>query len=358
MRILYKKTASGATQQWAQEISGASYRTISGQVGGKMVISDWHVCNPKNVGKANETSAEEQCLKEVAANYTKKEKSYAISLEDIVDFKFFKPMLAKHFKDYQKKITYPVFVQPKFDGIRCVISKDGAFSRTGEPITTVPHIVNSLASVFVEYPDLILDGELYNHELKDDFNRICSLVKREKPTEEDLWNSENYILYYLYDCNLPVVFSERSNFLQDLFERNHVVLSSTWIAKSKEEVDEHLQTCLVAGYEGAMVRLNGFYETKRSNNLLKYKVNDTEEFELLDILEGQGNWAALAKKALLRTTTGIEFEASVAATRELCKTYLENKDAYIGKPTTVKFNGYTPGGKPRFGVIKEFDRKY
>ena len=44
-----------------------------------------------------------------------------------------KPMLA--YKVDKKPVDWSekVFMQPKLDGVRCVISKDGAFSRTGKP---------------------------------------------------------------------------------------------------------------------------------------------------------------------------------------------------------------------------------
>lgn len=55
-------------------------------------------------------------------------------------------------------------------------------------------------AIFDEFPDIILDGELYNHELKSDFNRICSLVKKTKPTAEDLEESAEKIYFNCFDC--------------------------------------------------------------------------------------------------------------------------------------------------------------
>ena len=84
-----------------------------------------------------------------------------------------KPMLA--YKVDKKPVDWSekVFMQPKLDGVRCVISKDGAFSRTGKPWLNIDHILSDLKPVFKRYPDLILDGELYNHDLKSDFEKIA-----------------------------------------------------------------------------------------------------------------------------------------------------------------------------------------
>jgi len=360
MQILYKKTSTGATQQWQQEVIHDMYRTVTGQVGGKLTISEWHECTGKNIGRSNETTPAEQRIKEVTANYEKKlvAGGYTTNIEDIGIAGYFKPMLAKNYKDYAQKLQYPVFVQPKYDGIRCVINSAGAWSRKGEPIITIPHIINSLRTLFLSYPDLVLDGELYNHTLKDDFNKICSVVKKLKPTEEDIIDSANNILFYVYDCYLPTTYKERLNFLQTLVPYLYVDISITVIATNNTKVDAYLDQFLQEGYEGIIIRTDSLYENKRSSNLLKYKVDETDEFVLLDIMEGQGNWGGLAKKASLVTADGIEFEASIANTQENCLKFLQNKELYIGRPTTVKYNGLTPAGKPRFGVIKEFDRRF
>ena len=93
-----------------------------------------------------------------------------------------KPMLAHKYNP--DKADYPAYIQPKLDGVRCVFTKDGAYSRTGKEFKNVDHIKKDLKVVFNRYPNLILDGELYNHGLKDDFEKIISLVRKTKPTQE------------------------------------------------------------------------------------------------------------------------------------------------------------------------------
>jgi DNA ligase-1 len=95
-----------------------------------------------------------------------------------------KPMLAHKFDESRVDFSEPVYIQPKLDGVRCVFTKDGAFSRTGKQFMNVRHIEMALQPLFNTSPHMILDGELYNHKLKHDFEKIISLVRKQKPTDE------------------------------------------------------------------------------------------------------------------------------------------------------------------------------
>jgi hypothetical protein len=55
---LYKKTSTGKIQEWRIEVQKNKYITVSGQVDGKKIISEPTYCTPKNVGRANATTAE------------------------------------------------------------------------------------------------------------------------------------------------------------------------------------------------------------------------------------------------------------------------------------------------------------
>ena len=109
-----------------------------------------------------------------------------------------KPMLAYPVSDKPIDYSKPIFIQPKLDGVRCLIQYDSdpthefhncsrveAYSRTGKLWKNIDHILEELVPFFRKYPDVILDGELYNHDLKDDFEKIISLVRKTKPTDED-----------------------------------------------------------------------------------------------------------------------------------------------------------------------------
>ena len=81
-----------------------------------------------------------------------------------------KPMLAYPVSNKPIDYTKPVFMQPKLDGVRCLIQYDDgkvtAYSRTGKVWKNIEHITLSLYKFFDKHPNVILDGELYNHDLK------------------------------------------------------------------------------------------------------------------------------------------------------------------------------------------------
>ena len=135
-----------------------------------------------------------------------------------------KPMLA--YPVSSKPINYndKVFIQPKLDGVRCVIQYDNsaviAYSRTGKVWKNIDHILESLVTFFKKYPDVILDGELYNHAFKDDFESIISMVRKTKPTDEDRSISRKNVQFHCYDIvDETIRFEARNEFiLQELYD--------------------------------------------------------------------------------------------------------------------------------------------
>lgn len=366
--IIYKKTSKGAIQQWSQEIEGSKYRTVSGQVTGKLVISVWKQCIGTNIGRANERTPDQQALFEVAANYKKKlDRDYHESIDDIENGShIFECMLAWGYEDALLRKNPPdhstIYAQPKLNGFRCIINKDGMWTRKGKKIVSAPHIFNSLKSYFEKNPSKVFDGELYNHEFFDDFNELSSIFKTLKPTEEDLIKSEKYAQYHVYDfpvCGDHVKFEFRLVHLEmAVKEANSPYLHFVRTDKviSKEHLDKLYIQYLEQGYEGQIVRENSWYKNKRTWALLKRKQFLDAEFECVDIIEGIGNWSKKAKRAILKLPDGRIFGAGITGTMEYCANLLVNKDKYIGKPTTVNFFSYTPDGIPLFGRCKEFDR--
>lgn len=118
---IFKKTSTGATQEWEIEVVGNKYRTISGQTDGKKVVSEWTVVYGKNEGRANSTTDNEQALKEAESKRKLKlEKDYHETISEIETERYFKPMLAEKWEDRKDTIQYPIYSQPKLDG--CVSS--------------------------------------------------------------------------------------------------------------------------------------------------------------------------------------------------------------------------------------------
>tara|TARA_B100000287_G_scaffold434651_1_gene499736 strand:- start:351 stop:1526 length:1176 start_codon:yes stop_codon:yes gene_type:complete len=379
---LYKLTTAGAIQQWQIVVDGDKYRTISGQKDGKKIQNKWTVCKPKNVGRANATTGEEQAIKEAVAKHDKKlESGYHLNVENIKKKKFYEPMLAQDFKNKnrQKEVMFsidesgvgaPVFSQPKLDGIRCIAMREGLFTRTGKEITAVPHISEALEPFFEKYPNAVLDGELYNHKYKDDFNKIIHLVRKQNLTDEHLAESEEMIQYHIYDA--PVIgkgfggrynwtekdsFSDRTSILDAQFpnlgldKEDCLVLVETIEIHGREQLDRCYEDYVDAGYEGQMIRLDGPYENKRSPRLLKRKDFIDEEYKILGYEEGKGNRVGTIKHFQFESKTGKPFNSNVKGTFEYLADLLQNAESLIGKKATVKYFNLTPDGVPRFPYV-------
>ena len=130
-----------------------------------------------------------------------------------------KPMLAYPVSDKPIDYNKQVFMQPKLDGVRCLIQYEGggickAYSRTGKEWKNIDHILMNLTEFFVEHPNIVLDGELYNHDLKDDFEKIISLVRKTKPTDEDRVESAEMVQFHCYDTIMKhMPYHDRAKFL-------------------------------------------------------------------------------------------------------------------------------------------------
>jgi len=360
LQTIYKQTKTGATQEWTIEVVGNKYRTHSGQVGGAITTNEWTVVYGKNVGKANGTTDAEQALKEAEAKRTKKlESGYFENIKHIGKKQYFEPMLAGKWEDRKDKIEYPIYSQPKLDGIRCIVTIDGMFSRNGKPIISAPHIRESLDKLFQHEPNLILDGELYADKFANDFNAIVSLVKKTKPTADDLKQSAKNIEYHVYDIpSVDGTFKERCIELDELsldFPKC-VKQVETHIVNNEDEVTEWYENYVERGYEGQMLRTDGVYENKRSKNLLKHKSFIDEEYTIVDICEGEGNRTGTAGYFVFETKDGKPFKSNVKGTWEETAEMLKNKKKLIGKEATVKYFNLTPDGIPRFPYVISIDR--
>ena len=356
---LYSLTSLGQTQTWSIEFSGGKFRTTEGIKGGAMTVSEWTVCEGKNLGKKNETSPEVQAEKEARAKWKKKtESGYWENEADIHKAKFFEPMLAHKWVDYSDT-KFPLLCGPKLDGGRCVITKDGMFSRNGKPIVSCPHIFEAIKG-FLADKKIVIDGELYNHDLRHDFNKIISLIKKSKPTTADLEESKRLVQFWAFDIvevgNERVPFSVRAASyemlcgLPDMHEAGFRAVSQK-LVQSFDEAKEYFAEAIEQGYEGIMLRVpDSPYENKRSRFLLKYKEFIDAEFEILDIEEGKGNRSGMFGRFICKLPDGRTFEANSRGNEAYYTDLWKNKSEYIGQMATIRYQNLTPDGKPRFGV--------
>lgn len=329
-----------------------------GKIDGKLQEKITIIDSGKNVGKANETSYLEQAILEAKSKWNKQiDKLYSVDRKEIE--KEFRPMLAKSFEDFEHKVSYPCFVQPKLDGCRLVTTTEKFMSRNGKEWNTLSHLEDETRVMLDRGSslgfDVILDGELYLHNKS--FQNIISAIKRDETNAE----SEN-IEYWVYDIfvkNVPEMpFSNRKELLVALFKgQNKVKNVPTYVANNKEEVEKLYKTFVEFGFEGAMIRnSNSVYRPdKRSEDLLKFKRFFDEEFEIVSHEEDKNGHAVF----YCVTEKGALFKVKPVGSDEDRREYLENATKYYNKMMTVRFFEWTSSQNPvpRFpvGIIRDYE---
>ena len=267
-----------------------------------------------------------------------------------------KPMLAHKVGNKEVDWSAKNFIQPKLDGVRCIFTKDGAYSRTGKQFKNVAHLEEDLKDFFWNNPNAILDGELYNHDLKHDFEKIISLVRKQKPTDEDRFEAGSLVQYHVYDTIAEGVnYEDRYNWLRinlPIYKTMTLIANTTvnTMAEAKMLHDVHL----AQGYEGSMLRTNGFYEQKRSYNLQKFKDFHDTEATITGYEEGKGKRQGTLGKFLMTDDEGIQFGCPPGkgyTYKDLANMLLNIHD-YIGQRATFTYFQRTQAGSYRHPLFK------
>jgi DNA ligase-1 len=282
-----------------------------------------------------------------------------------------KPMLA--YKVGKKPVDWSenVFIQPKLDGVRCVIYVDDkenirCFSRTGKEFHNLEHVKLSLNEFFFDYAnvDVILDGELYNHDLRDNFEKIISLVRKQKPTDSDKLEAKELVQFHCYDYIETVMnqpYGYRMNQLADSdMYSDCVKYVETKYALTEEAANIIHRYNLNSGYEGSILRLDKPYEQKRSYNLQKFKDFQDTEATIVGYEIGKGKREGTLGKFLMQDDDGIEFGCppgkgyNYAALTDI----LNNIHDYIGQRATFTYFERTQYGSyrhPMFKTIRNYE---
>jgi DNA ligase-1 len=281
-----------------------------------------------------------------------------------------KPMLAYPVSDKPIDYTKPTFMQPKLDGVRCLIQyeipfgsghipnsgKVVAYSRTGKVWKNIDHILFNLKSFFRLNPDVILDGELYNHDFKDDFESIISMVRKQKPTEGDMLRSADNVQFHCYDIvDETKTFEQRINFIKQAVPRNQCIKHvHTMRISSHENALIFHEGYKAGGYEGSIVRTNDTYACKRSHNLRKFKDFSDAEATIVGYLDGKGKRTGTLGKFIMQDDNGVEFGCPPGKgyTYKQLGTMLENIGDYIGQRATFTFFERTKAGSYRHPLFK------
>ena len=267
-----------------------------------------------------------------------------------------KPMLA--YKVDKKPVDWSekVFIQPKLDGVRCIFTKDGAYSRTGKEFKNLAHIKYDLTDYFRKHPNSVLDGELYNHALKNDFEKIISLVRKQKPTENDRRNAQHLVQYHVYDTIAEGPdYESRFNWLRtNLPIAATMTLIKNTVVESQDEAKMLHNVHLAQGYEGSMLRLNKPYEQKRSYNLQKFKDFSDTEATITGYEAGKGKFTGLIGKFFMEDDDGNEFGCPIGKGYNFAdrKAILDNIHEYIGQRATFTYFQRTQAGSYRHPLFK------
>ena len=272
-------------------------------------------------------------------------------------------MLAHKVNENRIDFSEEVFIQPKLDGVRCIFTKDGAYSRTGKEFHNLQHIKIDLEKFFEQQPHTALDGELYNHDLRDDFEQIISLVRKQKPTDEDRLNAHKLIQYHVYDVYLDyskvsesLSYSNRLNWLlssKNLWSDSVISVETIEVHGYNGAKAMH-NDFLNKGYEGSILRLNGSYQQKRSYNLQKFKDFSDTEATIIGYEAGKGKFTGLIGKFLMVDDDGNEFGCPIGKGYNYSdrRYILENIHDYIGKVATFTYFERTKAGSYRHPLYK------
>jgi len=279
-----------------------------------------------------------------------------------------KPMLAYPVSD--KPINYDdkVFMQPKLDGVRCVIQSEcngsswqiKAYSRTGKEWKNIDHILFNLKPWFQLNPNVILDGELYNHSLKNDFEKIISLVRKTKPTPEDRLEAAQYTEFHCYDIiDETKTFEERNKFIIQNVPCNHTIKHVKTQAVATESLAKVVhQQNLDDGYEGSILRTNDVYKCGRSWHLRKFKDFHDDEAMILDWVEGKGKRKGTIGKFMAQDSAGNIFGMPVMDKFKYLQDNFEEMKTWVGKLATFTYFERTNANSyrhPLFKCIRDYE---
>ena len=269
-----------------------------------------------------------------------------------------KPMLAHKFDDSRVDWSLPVYIQPKLAGVRCLFTRDGAYSRTGKQFKNLAHIELVLIPFFKQYPDVILDGELYNHELKHDFEKIISLVRKQKPTADDRLEAKELVQFHVYDYFDGVIYDNYKTRMHQLVNSAiydvQIKYVPAYLVDSYNYARKMHADFLEQGYEGSIIRLDGLYKHGRSYDLMKFKDFSDTEATIIGYETGKGKREGTLGKFIMQDDDGNEFGCPPGKGynyKDLTN-MLDNIGEYIGKRATFTYFQRTQAGSYRHPLFK------
>ena len=351
---LYGHTTAAAIKVWNCRIEdhGTESHIIitHGLENGKQQETTRRVKEGKNIGRANATTPWTQAVAEAEAFAAKKiDKGYNPTKGAVAkqQQETRLPMLALKYEDRSHDIIWPAFVQPKLNGVRCLMERRGNeiifHSRGNKQFSTLTHLkVDALA---VLQDGDILDGELYNHG-DITFQELVGLIKRESG---DPARVAKYVKFWNYDRCEDAPFMVRAS---RLIEHGSIKRVPTYRVRDNDEMRQRHAEFMRDGYEGTMVRSGGAEAYRfqyRSPSLLKVKDFLDDEFEIIGANEGVGKSEGQATFTC-KIKNGSVFDVRCKGTDEQRREQWTNRQDYVGKMLTVKYQCLSDAGIPVFPV--------
>ena len=220
------------------------------------------------------------------------------------------------------------------------------------------HIELALIPFFQKQPDVVLDGELYNHKLKRDFEKIISLVRKQKPTADDRRNAQHLVQFHVYDYFDGVKYDSYKTRMQqlvtsDIYDAQIKYVPAKLVDSYNYARDLHA-TYLSEGYEGSIIRLDGLYKHGRSYDLMKFKDFSDAEATIVGYELGKGKRTGTLGKFLMLDDEGVQFGCPPGkgySYKDLANMLLNIND-YIGQRATFTYFQRTQAGSYRHPLFK------
>jgi DNA ligase-1 len=402
---IFKNNANGKPMIWQIGFDGNTNELIfvHGQVDGKLQTD-----RSKVELNQHSKSIYDQAVQEATQRYNLHYRNKGYRPEGSLPPEMKEAALANEWKPDKTKLEYPVYTQPKLDGMRVLARGAIGYALNGEPVETniyrsrgqtqypryAPHFdpeLNPLRQylppgeydgegMMVQTETLIEDDGSIREIVEHDFQHTMSVMKTEKTEHPDLKKVTHHIFdYNLYD---GTPFEQRYNILVNGYNRyitnggssKRIAIVPCQIANSQQEVLQQHKQYVEQGYEGIIIRKIGMtadgsppsakrlteamYRSGKSSNLLKYKFNMDEEGVVIGVEDCKGREEGAAK-FIVQDPRGLQFRLRMKGTVESRQAWLQNPQSVIGALVTYRFQEYTNDGLPRFprGISIRYDHR-
>lgn len=333
LETLYKRTKTGAIQTCGISATGTIFTVLFGHLGGKLRTQDTE-CFPVNVGKSNETTAEEQAVSEAKSKWESKVKAgYSVDIEAPVTVQL--PQKVKIFLENKDKITYPAFSVVKLNGMNGTywLMPDNSLkitTRGGGTYPPIPHLEDQVREAMLVAGTKCINCELYIHgeHLQD----INSAVKKTKALSSRLTFNP---------FELPLVdkdYSDKVDILGLICGEAQIVEVA-----NEEEAKRHFDWCIAYGYEGTVLynKTARYAFNERSSDVYKYKIPVEAEFKIIGYHIDKNKHVVYECES-----AGGKFSVKRKGTNEERLSDTALADSNVGRWLTVEFEMLSKSGKP------------